>query len=51
MAVPRAEQDSLLALLGTATLAAYPETGHAVHWERPGEVARGIGEFIGRSAP
>ena len=47
--VGRAEQHALVALLGTATLIAYPETGHAPHWERPDDVARDLAAFIPRS--
>ena len=47
--VPRAEQHALVALLGSATLIAYPETGHAPHWERPEDVARDLAAFIPRS--
>ena len=39
----RAEQDSVVALLASARLRVYPETGHAPHWERPAEFAR---EFV-----
>lgn len=42
----RAEQDALLALLPDAALVAYAETGHAVHWERPAEVARDLARFV-----
>ena len=44
----RAEQHALVALLGSATLTAYPETGHAPHWERPEAVARDLAAFIPR---
>ncbi len=47
---PRADQDALLATLGTATLRIYPETGQALHWERPAEFARDLEAFIGRTA-
>ena len=46
---PRAEQEALLRLLGTATLRAYPETGHAPHWERPADVARDLVAFLRRT--
>jgi pimeloyl-ACP methyl ester carboxylesterase/tetratricopeptide (TPR) repeat protein len=32
---PRSEQDRLVSELRHATLKVYPETGHALHWERP----------------
>lgn len=31
----RADQDALLKLIPQASLKVYPETGHALHWERP----------------
>lgn len=39
------EHDELAAAIG-ATLCVYPETGHAVHWERPHWVARDIDAFL-----
>jgi pimeloyl-ACP methyl ester carboxylesterase len=42
----RAEQDALLALIPGAVLKVHAETGHAVHWERPAEVARELVEFL-----
>lgn len=47
--VPRTEQHALVALLGSATLIAYPETGHSPHWEHPADVARDLAAFIPRS--
>ena len=38
----RAEQDALLAAIPGARLEVYPETGHALHWERPAEFVRDI---------
>ena len=32
---PREEQERLAVAIPGATLKVYPETGHAVHWERP----------------
>src|ERR671921_492830 len=32
---PREEQERLAAAISGATLRVYPETGHAVHWDRP----------------
>jgi pimeloyl-ACP methyl ester carboxylesterase len=46
----RSEQDALVRLLGTATLTVYPETGHALHWERPETVARDLVAFLARPA-
>lgn len=34
-AFPREDQARLLELIPNATLKLYPETGHALHWERP----------------
>jgi pimeloyl-ACP methyl ester carboxylesterase len=45
----RAEQNALLAMLPHAQFVAYPETGHAVHWERPAEFARDLAGFVGRA--
>jgi pimeloyl-ACP methyl ester carboxylesterase len=47
---PREAQDSLLAMHPAAELLVYPETGHAVHWERPLETARDITAFLTRIA-
>ena len=38
----RSEQDALLAAIPGARLEVYPETGHALHWERPAEFVRDI---------
>lgn len=35
----REDQERLVAAIGGATLVVLPETGHSVHWERPGRVA------------
>jgi pimeloyl-ACP methyl ester carboxylesterase len=43
---PRSEQDALLTMIPSASLKVYEETGHAVHWERPAEVARDLERFI-----
>ncbi len=43
---PREEQDRLASTIPDATLKVYPETGHAVHWERPEEVVRDMEAFI-----
>jgi non-heme chloroperoxidase len=39
------------AIPGATTLRAYPETGHAVHWERPEEVVRDLEEFMTDTHP
>jgi len=36
--VPRAEQNRFLAVLPSARLEVYEDTGHAVHWEQPARV-------------
>jgi pimeloyl-ACP methyl ester carboxylesterase len=46
---PRSAQDGLQARIPGARLLVFPETGHAVHWERPEEVARELREFVGSS--
>lgn len=48
---PRAEQDSLVAMLGTARLKVYREIGHAPHWERPDEFAQDLRQFIAWTKP
>ena len=44
-----AAQDALVAGLANAVLKVYPETGHALHWERPGEFVRDLENFIVRT--
>lgn len=44
--IDAAAQDSLVAMLGTATGKTYLETGHALHWERPEEFARDLVAFL-----
>ncbi|CAA9404742.1 hypothetical protein AVDCRST_MAG82-410 [uncultured Rubrobacteraceae bacterium] len=34
-----------------ATLKVYPETGHAVHWDRPEWVVRDLEEFMKDTPP
>jgi pimeloyl-ACP methyl ester carboxylesterase len=41
----RSEQDALVAAIPAARLTVYPETGHALHWERPQEVAADLLQF------
>jgi non-heme chloroperoxidase len=43
---PREEQERLAAAIPGATLKAYPETGHAAHWERPEWVVRDLEAFM-----
>jgi len=42
----REEQDRHAAAMPEATLKVYPETGHAVHWERPEWVVRDLEAFM-----
>lgn len=42
----RAEQDALAARFADAVLKVYPETGHALHWERPGQFIQDVESFI-----
>ena len=46
---PRSEQEALLAAIPGAELKVYPETGHALHWERPAEFVRDLDAFLARS--
>jgi non-heme chloroperoxidase len=48
---PREEQDRLASMIPDATLRVYPETGHAVHWERPEEVVSDLEVFIKDARP
>jgi non-heme chloroperoxidase len=48
---PREEQERLAAAIPGATLKMYPETGHAVHWERPEWVVRDLESFIKNTRP
>jgi non-heme chloroperoxidase len=48
---PREEQERLAEAIPNATLKVYPETGHAVHWERPEWVVRDLEEFMKDSRP
>jgi non-heme chloroperoxidase len=43
---PREEQERLAEAIPNATLKVYPETGHAVHWDRPEWVVRDLEEFM-----
>ena len=47
----RADEDLLMKTLPHATFTAYPETGHALHWERPERFAKELIAFVdGRAA-
>jgi non-heme chloroperoxidase len=48
---PREEQERLAAAIPGATLKVYPETGHAVHWDRPEWVVRDLEEFMKETHP
>jgi non-heme chloroperoxidase len=48
---PREEQEQLAAAIPGATLKVYPETGHAVHWDRPEWVVRDLEEFMKETHP
>jgi non-heme chloroperoxidase len=43
---PREGQERLAGAIPGATLKIYPDTGHAVHWDRPEWVVRDLEEFI-----
>lgn len=43
----RADQDALVKLIPHATLKVYPDTGHALHWERPDRFAPDLLTFLG----
>lgn len=45
--LPRSEQDLLVSKLANASLKVYPETGHALHWERPEQFVQDLKKFIG----
>jgi non-heme chloroperoxidase len=47
----REEQERLAAAIPGATLKVYPETGHAVHWDRPEWVVRDLEEFMKEPRP
>jgi len=48
---PREEQERLAAAIPGATLRVYPDTGHAVHWDRPEQVVRDLEAFIKGTRP
>jgi pimeloyl-ACP methyl ester carboxylesterase len=43
---PQAAQDALVTGLTRAVLRVYHATGHAIHWERPEQVAQDLKDFI-----
>src|SRR5918995_4412049 len=48
---PREDQERLAAAISGATLKVYPETGHAVHWDRPEWVVRDLEAFMIETSP
>jgi non-heme chloroperoxidase len=48
---PREEQERLAEAIPDAALKIYPETGHAVHWDRPEEVVRDLEAFMKETRP
>jgi non-heme chloroperoxidase len=48
---PREEQERLAAAIPGASLRVYPETGHAVHWDRPEWVVRDLEGFMKDARP
>lgn len=44
----RADQQVILDAVPGAELLTYPGAGHALYWERPGQVAQDIGKFVSR---
>ena len=50
MFVPRSDQDAMLAAIPDAQLYTLDDTGHAVHWDRPGETAGVIKALIANAA-
>jgi non-heme chloroperoxidase len=46
---PRSEQEALLAAILGAEPKVYPETGHALHWERAADFVRDLEAFVARS--
>lgn len=47
--ISSAEADSLAAMTSAREIKKYSDTSHAIHWERPAEVARDILAFLERS--
>jgi pimeloyl-ACP methyl ester carboxylesterase len=44
--MPRAEQEAFVKVFPHVVFKVYPETGHALHWERPSEFARDLVSFV-----
>ena len=47
----REDQERLVRTIPNATLRMYPETGHAVHWDRPEQFVRDLEEFMKATRP
>jgi non-heme chloroperoxidase len=47
----REDSERLAAAIPGATLKVYPETGHAVHWERPEQFVRDLEAFMKEVRP
>jgi non-heme chloroperoxidase len=48
---PREEQERLAAAIPDSTLKVYPETGHAVHWDRPEQVVHDLEALMKETRP
>src|ERR687894_1165851 len=48
---PHEEQERLASTIPNATLEVYPETGHAVHWERPERFVTDLEAFMKDTSP
>jgi non-heme chloroperoxidase len=47
----REEEEQLAMTIPDASLKVYPETGHAVHWERSEQVVRDLEAFMKETRP
>jgi non-heme chloroperoxidase len=47
---PQSAHNALVALHPDAQAKVYPETGHAIHWERPAAVAEDLVEFLSEAS-
>jgi non-heme chloroperoxidase len=48
---PHEERERLTAAIPHATSKVYPQSGHAVHWERPEWVVRDLEAFMKETSP
>ena len=46
---PETEVEAVASVISGCRLIVYPETGHAVQWERPERVARDLTAFLSQS--